>query len=382
MPPAPRCSFGAEHGRGRIGFDYTHHSVSLADINNDGEPEILFAEPGDYGVLAAYAVSGERINCFPFPGFPSITLGARTGCYDWLVLKDESIVRLFVSWYASLSMNSEASLSLDARSGTEHWKRETIGEGESGRGFGAWGLASSNGAHEIFFCAKDLLCRVDGMTGAIIGEPVLLTALTRDEMFRQGIYKGEDMSTWVTRDDPFSAYGSVLLHDVNADGRDEIFVLGNFGGFGALDKDLNMLWWHVAMGSDVLYRIGGIAAIHGNGKCSLGIGHSDGTFVSYDALSGKEEWRLALGNTTVDCAVCDIDGDGRDEFVCRTTDGRLLAVGVDVNGAPIIKWQMSFDYSVGNPVIADLDGDGKPEIFVANGDGWLYCIEEKMKDIG
>ncbi len=362
-------------GKGRIGFDLTHHSVSVADISGTGELQILMTEPDLHAVLAAYSVAGDCVKRFLFMEYPSIGGGMRTGSYDWLALNNGQLEKLFVSFYASLSMNSESSVCINAATGDEIWRRASIGEGEAGRGFGAWGLASSPDGSEIFFCAKDVLCRVDANTGKIIGEAISLTAITRAEMIRRGIYKGEDITTWVTREDPFTAYGSVVFRDVNGDGCDEIFVMGNFGGFGALDSEMNVLWWSIAPMSDTLYRLGGIAALRGREKYSLGVGHANGDFVCYDALTGGEEWRIALGDTTIDCATCDIDGDGRDEFVCRTTDGRLLAIGVNDSDVPVIKWSLAFEYSVGNPVIADFNGDGFPEIYVVNGDGWMYCIE-------
>jgi len=370
-------------GRGKIGFDVSQHSISVADMNNDGVLGIFVAEEDIHSVLSMYDVHGERMKKFEFVNFPSINKGPRIGCYDWLFIDnknssqngEEAQPMLFTSFYASLSMNSESSECIDMSNGMQLWRRQTIGEGESGRGFGAWGLASINKANEIYFCAKDLLCRIDARSGYLKSEPVLLTDLTRDEMVRRGMYDKRNPPMPVTVGDPFTAYGSVILRDVNCDGQDELFVMGSFGGFGVLDADMNVLWWHIAPMSDVLYRLGGIAEVNGGGNYSVGVGHSSGEFVCYNAITGEEEWRIDLGKTTIDCATCDIDGDGREEFICRTTNGRLLSIGLDVHEKPQIKWVLQFDYSVGNPVIADFNGDGVPEIFIVAGDGWLYCVQ-------
>jgi hypothetical protein len=361
-----------KQGRGRIGFDRTYHSVTVTDMN--GKSNILLAVPGKCAALAMYDVDGTKLKEYSFKDFPSIELGVRTGCYDWIAFDSDTEKKLFISFYGSLSMNSESSLCMDTQSGNIEWQRDVIGEGEYGRGFGAWGIASKRGDKEGFFCAKDTFCNVDLRTGELIAKPFLLTDLTREAMKRSGTYKEEDGSVLVTANDPFSAYGSVVLRDVNNDRRDEIFIMGSLGGFGALDADKNVLWWSIAPLDDVMYRLGGIADVDGDGKFEIGIGHSNGDLRCYDALTGKEKWRMTLGFTTIDCATCDIDGDGRAEFICRTTDGRLLAVGVDEQMQPCIKWSMRFDFAVGNPVIADFNGDGLPEIFVVAGDGYLYCI--------
>jgi outer membrane protein assembly factor BamB len=106
----------------------------------------------------------------------------------------------------------------------------------------------------------------------------------------------------------------------------------------------------------------------------IGICRSNGLFYCLEESSGRELWSIDLHSTTADIAACDIDGDGKEEFIAGGTDGRLLAIGVDPAGAGVIKWSMDLGYALGNPVIADADGDGYAEILVVVGDGTLVCV--------
>ncbi len=262
-------------------------------------------------------------------------------------------------------------MAIDVASGAVLWSRQNVGEEIEGVGFGAWGVASVRGT-TAYFCAKAYVCIVDLRTGALIRPVIQLTELTRNALKQSGKYIEETVKTLVTKDDPFTAYGSVIVCDLDHDGADELLVMGSLGGFGVLASDGGVRWWRSAPLIDLAYRLGGVCDVDGDGALELGLGHSSGEFICYNAITGDEKWRIDLGPTTIDCATCDIDGDGREEFICRTTDGRLLALGVDDRGAPRIKWSMDFGYAVGNPVIIEIDG--AVNVIVSVGDGRLVCV--------
>ena len=125
----------------------------------------------------------------------------------------------------------------------------------------------------------------------------------------------------------------------------------------------------------MLLRLPGVGDLRGDGSRCLGIGHLDGTFAFYDGATGREVGRLPLGAVTADVVTCDLDGDGRDEFITGTTDGRVLAVGLGDDGAPEVRWAVSLGFAAGSPVVADADGDGYPEVLVVAGDGFLYGLK-------
>jgi hypothetical protein len=183
------------------------------------------------------------------------------------------------------------------------------------------------------------------------------------------VQKEQNVSTWGSEDDPFTAYGSLIITDVDGDGEDEFVVGGCMGGMGILRLDHSILWWKRREYNDLMLRLPGVADIDGDGIKEVGVGHADGNFVCYNGLDGSVKWSLNLGAVTTDIQSCDIDGDGKVEFITGTSDGRLLSIG---EGR--LKWEFDFGYSVGSPIIADFNNDGLPEVIVAVGDGYLYSV--------
>jgi outer membrane protein assembly factor BamB len=123
-----------------------------------------------------------------------------------------------------------------------------------------------------------------------------------------------------------------------------------------------------------MLRLPGLADLSGDGRLSIGVCHSNGIFECCDAATGSELWSLDLGSTTSDIVSGDIDGDGKEEFITGTTDGHLIAIGLDASGQGVIRWSLELGFALGSPVVADADGDGKAEILVVTGDGMLVCV--------
>jgi outer membrane protein assembly factor BamB len=130
--------------------------------------------------------------------------------------------------------------------------------------------------------------------------------------------------------------------------------------------------------SSLTSGLGGVADIDGDGITEIGLSYADGDFVCLRADTGEEKWRLHLGQVASDIVACDIDGDGRIEFIIGTREGELMALGVSRTGCGLIKWRIPFGFSLGPPVIADFDGDGRSEILVMAGDGKMYGIKCKV----
>lgn len=275
-------------------------------------------------------------------------------------------------------MNSEETVAIDTGS-HRLWHWGQYGEGEWGRGVGPWSaysiLQNAGERPQIFFLAKDLLCRLDARSGQWIREPWILWRATNSVMNQPDWdFTKDRQADFGTERDPFTAYGSPILLDLDNDGNEEILVAGCFGGFGALRDDYSILWWKRTPFTDMMLRLPGIADIHGDGRLCIGICHANGDFSCLDGATGKERWSIDLRSATADIVSCDIDGDGKEEFIAGTTDGRLIAIGIDSSGRGTIRWSVNIGFALGNPIVADVDGDGFCEILVVSGDGRLVCV--------
>jgi len=225
------------------------------------------------------------------------------------------------------------------------------------------------------FLAKDLLCRLNARTGEWVREPWLLWHATNSVMNQPDWEFTKDrQADFGTARDPFTAYGSAILVDMDQDGREELLIGGCFGGFGLLRDDFSIVWWMQAPFTDMMLRLPGIADVHGDGRLCVGICRANGLFSCLDGATGASMWQIDLQSTTSDIVSCDIDGDGKEEFIVGTTDGRLLAIGTDAAGRGVIRWSVPIGSALGSPVVADVEGIGSPEILVVTGDGSLLCI--------
>jgi outer membrane protein assembly factor BamB len=352
-------------GRSRLGYDSTYHAVSTIDVS--GEPvAIVVDDVGlDHARVSLYSMDAERIRSFDFPEMPPSRPGTRIGAYEWLAFEHSRGPALMISFFQSQSMNSETSLAVLVDSGEVLWRAERVGEGEYGRGLGPWSAIAKRD-NAALLCAKDLLITLDLETGAVIGEPRNLTHFTGDAMRASGIYREQDYSTWSSIEDPFTAYGTPIVV------QDRVLLSGCFGGMGLLENDASR-WWHVTSFGDVLYKLPGIADFDGDGNLEFGQPHADGSFSVHDLATGSERYRIAIGAIGSDVLAVDCNGDGRDEFVFGTNDGRLIVVGFRHGVAEVLE-EHRLPASAGSPIAADLDGDGVSEIYIVSAEGNLTCF--------
>ncbi len=365
--------------RGWMGYDCSFHSAYVRDVDGDGEQEVMVVNPEreDCSELVALASGGKVKHAWAFGGTapPAPT---RIGLYEWVVVDGDNGLLIAASSYASYSMNSEETVAIDLEN-RRQWHRGQFGEGEWGRGVGPWSafsiLQPAGRRPEILFLAKDFLCRLDAQSGEWIREPWILWRATNSLMDQpEWDFTKDRQADFGGEKDPFTAYGSPILIDADNDGRDEILVAGCFGGFGLLRDDYSILWWKRTPFTDMMLRLPGIADVQGDGRLCIGICRANGVFSCLEGTTGRELWNIDLRSTTADIASCDIDGDGKEEFIAGTTDGRLIAIGTDASGKGVIRWSVDMGFALGNPVVADVDGDGFCEILVVSGDGSLVCV--------
>jgi hypothetical protein len=113
-----------------------------------------------------------------------------------------------------------------------------------------------------------------------------------------------------------------------------------------------------------------MARIRGGPRWDIGMMTVQGIFHSADAISGQDRWTLDLNlesSTLPQIASCDIDGDGRDNYVFGMANGELVALD-ERNGKGRILWKKWFPAAIRNTVVADVDSDGRAEIIVETDD--------------
>jgi hypothetical protein len=112
----------------------------------------------------------------------------------------------------------------------------------------------------------------------------------------------------------------------------------------------------------------------------LGFGRQDGTFACLNVSDGSVRWTMDIGGSATDVVACDMEGDGREEFIFGTSHGALYAVG-DEGGKPRVVWKMEVGTGlVGSPVLADLDGDGKTDVVIPAVDGRVRIFRAQKDD--
>lgn len=108
----------------------------------------------------------------------------------------------------------------------------------------------------------------------------------------------------------------------------------------------------------------------------MGFGRQNGNFACLNVADGTVRWELPVEATCSDVTVCDVDGDGRMEFLFGTSHGFLYAVQDAGNHGKIL-WEVRGDAAWGAPIPADVNGDGVSELMVSSTDGYVFVLGVK-----
>lgn len=348
----------AELGRVSQAFDEDRSSTIIAawDFDLDGKKELVF------GCADAELVMTDCEGQVVWKKRPGGILkgGAIKECAPGRFLTPDRY-DLFVTVAHAYENNNE-SMIIRADTGEIVWRRtdgHEIGMGPI-EGCAAVLPLEDDGLDDVSFLSLDTLVAMDGATGKDLSDRISLGDLLGTQ--------------WL-------GYGQLVYVDADGDGKNEVFVSGNWGLNGGLLKRDGRTWQPIwfdyygdanQIGTPPRNRHQGIAQADGR-VLAAGI-RADYSYACVDAATGETLWTHELNDSVVsDTATGDIDGDGRDEFIFGCSDGYLYSFKAD--GTMLFK--LDTGAPAGSPVIADVDGDGKAELIVATLDGSLLVIRNR-----
>ncbi|MBI2431669.1 MAG: VCBS repeat-containing protein [Candidatus Hydrogenedentes bacterium] len=132
------------------------------------------------------------------------------------------------------------------------------------------------------------------------------------------------------------------------------------------------LWYKIPMPGEA--RSGAEAFLQTpEGNWLMGFGRQNGMFACVNIDDGSLRWEFPLEAAAADAITCDVDHDGRYEFVFGTSHGELVALGDDAGSARLV-WRAQLGAALGPPIAADLDADGASEIVVPTAEGQVLLL--------
>jgi hypothetical protein len=317
-----------------------HGHPSVADVTPDEGQEILIAEKPDR--LLALNSDGSVVRTWTFPKLPQ----------QWSVgtLDDDGIPDLLVTWPTGAIIDVDTA-AVSGASGEILWKSHC------GNGPMALADVNNDGIDDVIM--RDLFERriLDGRTGRDL-QPILMKA----------------------------GYHAPLVQ-LNTTDRRYAGVLWGGGNWsaGAEDAAGNAKWWHwlASIGTSG-------AALQQDGTLLFGcltagqiyqlpeltpLPSPDREFQTFNADTGAIEWTHALAATTSGTIACDLNGDGNQDFLTGTADGRLVALNGQKDSVNRVLFELHLPGASGVPIICDTDFDGSADIVVSVADGRIYCLQ-------
>jgi len=161
---------------------------------------------------------------------------------------------------------------------------------------------------------------------------------------------------------------AVSAADLNDDGCSELVVGTKGRKLHILDRKGKSLTWHeLPQGIRSLI----LADVDGDGRTDFVLGCEDSVLYVLDR-SGDLKWEFVAGGWIRSIAVADLDGDGRLEVIAGARDGVAYVLGS--NGQP--RWQYDTANWVRVVCPCDIDGDGHTELVLGCDNGTIYALRD------
>jgi len=330
---------------------------ALADLDGDGQIELVVGQAGPTTDPVLHALR---------PGRQPETLwkvtlspGDRAGLPHGPLLAFQTgrfLGRAGYDLYVYVGTPHVRSLLVDGRNGARVWEKGKIPGLERYYGptmnlAAVWDV-NGDGKEDLVFTCPDYYCVASGPTG----EPLVGPAFPPNVFHQpsQGLY----------------TLPAVLPQP---QGEPTVCLVDGHYFVGAMTSHALPKWYHLPRVGEARAGAEGFLQTP-DGRWLMGFGRQDGRFACLDVATGHARWEFALDSTASAVAACDINGDGRQEFLFGTTHGDLYALA-DAGEQPRLLWRARLPAGVGAPVIADVDNDGASEILVGLGDGRLCLLD-------
>jgi outer membrane protein assembly factor BamB len=306
--------------------DYVASSPSIADIDNDGKPEVIIGSGDSY----LYALNGENGSVL----WAYQTNGGVTSSPAIADIDNDGKLEVVIGDNKVYAVNGE--------DGTLLWSI-TSGQWDSVYSSPSIGDLNNDGKPEVIVGCWD------------------------NHLY---VLNGEDGSQLWVYTTTIDVKGSPSLADIDNDGKLEV-VFGTRDGIYALNgEDGSVLWEYWEGGNEGSPP--SIADIDNDGKPEIviGVGH---ILTALNGEDGSVLWSYNMGGDTVYPAVGDIDNDGKLEIVIGVMNNNLKSYTLALNGEDgSLLWVK--EGPDGAPSIADIDNDGKLEVVIGSFWKALYAL--------
>lgn len=348
-----------------VGAWHPRKSATLADLDGDGRPEILFvgSPEKDSSQLLVVVLRGDGrpLRGWPQPTGMAYPSGPVVGDVDGdgkaeVVVTDGTRVAV---WDARGKLKYARPAEIpggpaDLHDTSEAALADLDGDGRLELVFAVWG-------------PRVFAVRLAGAPAPLSGFPLVL----------EGVFGA-----------------SPAVADLDGDGREEVVIANESGSCYFIrwrPEGVEVVRARDGSGAPLAISSRSSAAIadlDGDGALSVVLGSYEGHLVALDA-TGRERWRytvVARGwglstNIHSSPALVDLDGDGRREAVFAAYDQLVRAL--DSRGGPVPGWEGSpLDNGRGGVVAGDVDGDGRPEVLVPDSEGNVFVFSSAGEVLG
>lgn len=325
----------------------------IADLDLDGRNEIILSDVNAQAIPRITAITPSQMDRLrwsvqlpppPETGQPQRRVAyLRTGHFTG---KDTPDI------YVWAGLPQARSVLLDGATGSFIWELGTVSAIERftapTENYASVYDFDGDGCEDLVFTNPDHFCIASGRTGQLLKGPISPQVIFSQS--NQGLL----------------TFPALLA---KRRGAPTVFLGGGLNFEAAITMHAKPLWYTSTSVGESRFKHEGFIELK-DGQWAVGYCKQNGTFVCLNARDGSTRWELPLKAATTHIISCDVDADGRYEFVFGTTHSELYAVGDD-GDRPRIVWKVMLSAPAEAPIAADLDGDGASEIILATADGYV-----------